>query len=134
LTLSCSAPEPELPEPEELLDSHDSSSSSTTRPVPDVHISPPTPAMTSFPSDTPWRTGSSRGSYRDNIDDYEAEEDEDLVVHSSGTVPAERDPLFNPERSGRRESYDPEEAEMEGRPMLNDQQILENQRGVMEGE
>ena len=90
--------------------------------------------MTSFPSDTPWRTGSSRGSYRDNIDDYEAEEDEDLVVHSSGTVPAERDPLFNPERSGRRESYDPEEAEMEGRPMLNDQQILENQRGVMEGE
>jgi hypothetical protein len=57
------------------------------------------------------------------------------VVHPSGTIPADQDPLFNPGSfKDRRGSYDPDEAEDEGRGMLNEQQILEGQRGVMDGQ
>ena len=121
---------------EDTADPNDASSSSTARPVPDLQVLPPTPAMTSFPSDIPWRTQSSQGSYRDDVDGYEEnEDDDDLVVHPSGTIPAERDPLFNPESyKGRRGSYDPDEAEDEGREMLSEQQILQDQRGVMDGQ
>lgn len=57
------------------------------------------------------------------------------MVHPSGTVPADRDPLYNPERfKGRRGSYDPDEEEGEGRGMVSEQQILQDQRGVMDGQ
>jgi hypothetical protein len=122
------------------VDSNDASLTSAARPVPDLHVSPPTPAMNNFPQEIPWRSSSSQGSYRDNVSDYEngnenEDEDDDLVVHPSGTIPADQDPLFNPGSfKGRRGSYDPDEAEDEGRGMLNEQQILEDQRGVMDGQ
>jgi hypothetical protein len=131
--LSFKVPETDEPE-EELLEFNDTSSTSTARLVPDVHVSPPTPAMTTFPLDTPWRQQSHRGSYKDQVDDYDEGGEEDLVVHSSGNVPAEQDPLFNPGRTGRRGSYDPDETELEDHRNLSDQQVLEEQRGVMEGQ
>jgi hypothetical protein len=86
--------------------------SSTPRAIPDLQILPPTPHASTFSHE------------------LAGDDDDDFVVHPSGTVPAEQDPLFNPDRRG---SYDPDEAEEE-REMISDQQLLESQNGLMQGE